>query len=91
MSAEASKSEGDVENITVKVKDQTGDEMQFRVKKTTKMQKIFDAYAQRRGIAAGSLRFLMDGERIQPDQTPKMLELDEDSQIDVVLETVGGF
>ncbi len=89
--SEAGKSEADVESITVKVKDQTGDEMQFRVKKTTKMHKIFDAYAQRRGIAAASLRFLMDGERIQPDQTPKMLELDEDSQIDVVLETVGGF
>lgn len=61
--AESSKDEG-VENITVKVKDQTGDEMQFRVKKTTKMQKIFDAYAQRRGITAASLRFLLDGERI---------------------------
>ncbi len=82
--------ENQVENITVKVRDQTGDEMQFRVKKTTKMSKIFDAYAQRRGIAAASLRFLLDGERIQPEQTPKMLELDDESQIDVVLETVGG-
>ncbi len=63
--AESSKDEG-VENITVKVKDQTGDEMQFRVKKTTKMQKIFDAYAQRRGITSASLRFLLDGERLTP-------------------------
>ena len=39
------------------------------------MSKIFDAYAQRRGIAATSLRFLMDGERITEDSTPKMLEV----------------
>ena len=61
------------------------------MKKTTKMQKIFDAYAQRRGLAAGSLRFSLDGERILTDQSPKMLELEENDQIDVFLEQVGGF
>lgn len=81
----------DAETITIKIRDQTGDEMMFRVKRTTKMQKIFEAYAQRRGIQVSSLRFVLDGERIQPDQTPKMLELDDDNQIDVMLETVGGF
>ena len=50
--------------ITLRVKDQTGDEMFFKVKKTTKMQKIFDAYAQRRGIQTASLRFVLDGEFI---------------------------
>eukprot|EP01041_Mallomonas_annulata_P009589 gene9589-19931_t len=78
------------EAITLRVKDQTGEEMFFKVKKTTKMSKIFDAYASRRGIAANALRFMIDGERIQPENTPKMLELDENDQIDVMLETVGG-
>jgi len=76
--------------ITLRVKDQTGDEMFFKVKKTTKMQKIFDAYAQRRGIQTTALRFVLDGERLAPDVTPKMLELEENDQIDVMLETVGG-
>jgi hypothetical protein len=30
------------------------------------------------------------GERIKGDQTPKMMELEENDQVDVMLETVGG-
>lgn len=52
------------------------------------MQKVFDTYAQRKGIQATSLRFLLDGEKIGPDQTPKMLELDDQDQIDCMLEQV---
>jgi small ubiquitin-related modifier len=84
--------EGDAaENtITLRVREQTGEEMFFKVKKGTKMQKIFSAYADRRGIQVNSLRFMLDGERIQPDSTPKMLELEENDQIDVMLDMVGG-
>ena len=64
--------------------------MFFKVKKTTKMSKIFDAYAQRRGLQSNALRFMVDGDRVNPDQTPKMLELDDNDQVDVMLETVGG-
>lgn len=78
------------QTITIRVRDQTGEEMFFKVKKTTKMSKIFDAYASRRGLTSGSLRFMLDGERVTPDQNPKMLELEDNDQIDVMLETVGG-
>jgi len=54
------------------------------------MQKVFDTYAQRKGVQASSLRFLLDGERIEPTQTPKMLELDDQDQIDCMLEQTGG-
>ncbi len=50
-----------------------------------------EAYASRRGMSMNSLRFAVDGERIKADHTPKMLELEENDQIDVMLETVGGF
>ena len=60
------------------------------MKKETKFQKIIEAYAQRKGIGHASLRFMLDGERVQPDATPKMLELEENDQVDVMLETVGG-
>ena len=46
--------------------------------------------AQRRGVAAASLRFMLDGTRVKPDDTPKMLELDDNDQIDVMLEALGG-
>lgn len=69
---------------------QTGEETFFKIKKSTKMQKVFETYAQRKGVQVNSLRFMLDGERIDPSQTPKMLELDDQDQIDCLLEQVGG-
>lgn len=54
------------------------------------MSKVFQTYANRKGVQLSSLRFLLDGERIEPDQTPKMLELDDQDQIDCMLEQSGG-
>ena len=64
--------------------------MHFKIKKTTKMSKVFDTYAQRKGIQPTSLRFLLDGDRVGMDQTPKMLEMEDGDQIDAVLEQQGG-
>mmetsp|Transcript_22093 Transcript_22093/g.45995 ORF Transcript_22093/g.45995 Transcript_22093/m.45995 type:complete len:93 (+) Transcript_22093:21-299(+) len=83
------KSEGG-EAITIRVKDQGGEETFFKIKKTTKMEKVFSTYASRRGVDVGSLRFLLDGERIDATETPKSLELDDQDQIDCMLEQTGG-
>ena len=77
--------------ITIRVKDQAGDETFFKVKKTTKMSKIFSAYANRKGVNESALRFLLDGERINADETPKILELEDQDQIDCLLQQVGGW
>jgi len=53
-------------------------------------EQVFKAYAERKGISQSSLRFLLDGDRVQDDQTAKMLELEDGDQIDAVLEQVGG-
>mmetsp|Transcript_14006 Transcript_14006/g.20497 ORF Transcript_14006/g.20497 Transcript_14006/m.20497 type:complete len:93 (+) Transcript_14006:167-445(+) len=91
MSEEAeTKPEGANEPITIRVRDQTGEETFFKIKKTTKMSKVFETYAQRKGVAPNSLRFLLDGERIAADETPKTLELEDQDQIDCLLEQVGG-
>mmetsp|Transcript_25065 Transcript_25065/g.53016 ORF Transcript_25065/g.53016 Transcript_25065/m.53016 type:complete len:196 (+) Transcript_25065:185-772(+) len=87
---EEAKQETTNEPITIRVKDQTGEETMFKIKKSTKMSKVFTAYAARKGVEVASLRFLLDGERIGPDETPKMLELEDEDQIDCVLAQVGG-
>lgn len=38
---------------------------------------VFDAYAQRKGVDAHALRFLIDGERINPNQSPAEVSDDE--------------
>jgi len=70
---------------------QTGEETFFKIRKHTKMSKVFDTYAQRKGVQATSLRFMVDGERIDDNHTPKSLELDDQDQIDCMLEQTGGF
>jgi small ubiquitin-related modifier len=49
-----------------------------------------DAYASRKGIDCSALRFLFDGHRLREDETPKMLEMEENDQIHVMLSVVGG-
>ena len=44
------------------------------------MSKVFAAYAQRKGVAITSLRFLIDGDRIDAAETPKSLELEDQDQ-----------
>jgi len=82
--------EAEAGTITIRVKDQTGEETYFKVKKSTRMEKVFNAYAQRKGVSASALRFLLDGQRINNDQTPKLLDLEDQDQIDCLLEQQGG-
>merc|ERR1719253_191462 len=81
---------GGNEPITIRVKDQNGEETMFKIKKTTKMKKVFATYAARKGVEATAMRFMLDGENINPDTTPADLDLDDDDQIDCFLAQVGG-
>ena len=53
-------------------------------------KKVFEAYASRKGVDVAALRFLLDGERISETDSPKMLELEDEDQIDCVLQQLGG-
>ncbi len=72
------------------IKTQDGSEMYFKIKQSTKMQKVFDTYAGRKGFSASTLRFLYDGHRINSNDTPKMLEMEDQDQIDCKIEMSGG-
>eukprot|EP01040_Poterioochromonas_malhamensis_P010017 gene10017-10887_t len=76
--------------ITVKLRTQGGEESHFKVKRTTPMRKIFQAFADRQGSSRHHFTFHLDGERIQEDATPQLLSMDEGDQIDVFMEQVGG-
>jgi len=77
-------------NTQLRLKGTDGDEVSFKVKKETKMSKIMTAYAKQKDIALSTIRFMLDGKRIHADETPKMLELEDDDQIDVLAEQQGG-
>ena len=56
---------------------------------STRMEKVFNTYAHRKGIDMSSLRFLLDGERINADSTPRTLRLRDHAQLDCMLEQWG--
>ena len=49
----------------------------YRVKMTTQMGKLKKSYSERVGVPVSSLRFLFDGRRINDDETPKQLEMEQ--------------
>ena len=60
--------------------------MHFKVRPSTKFSKVFDAYCQRKALQPNAVRFLMDGERLRPDQTPE--EMDTVSYTHLTLPTI---
>ena len=57
------------EHINVKVTDSSTD-VYFKIKKSTQLKKVFDAFCKRTGKEARGLRFLYEGERISEQDTP---------------------
>ncbi|KAH7732154.1 CRE-SMO-1 protein [Aphelenchoides avenae] len=81
---------GASEYIKLKVVGQDSNEVHFRVKFGTSMGKLKKSYAERTGVSVNTLRFLFDGRRINDEDTPKSLEMEDDDVIEVFSEQLGG-
>jgi len=73
------------DTITIRLKDQNGEEVMFRVRKTTQMMKVFNAYVGRKGMFVEDFRFMIGGEMIDPTMSPADLDLFENDIIDCML------
>ncbi|KAK7682035.1 hypothetical protein QCA50_014999 [Cerrena zonata] len=76
--------------INIKVVTQTGEEVFFKIKRGTKLSKLQSAYASKVGKDVGSIRFLYDGDRVNENDTPASLDMEDNDAIDVMVEQVGG-
>ncbi|KZS95321.1 ubiquitin-like protein [Sistotremastrum niveocremeum HHB9708] len=76
--------------INIKVLTSTGEEVFFKIKRNTKLSKLQGAYANKVGKDIQTIRFLYEGDRIQEDDTPASLNMDDNDTIDVMVEQVGG-
>lgn len=77
-------------HINLKVSDGSS-EIFFKIKRTTPLRRLMDAFAKRQGREMDSLRFLYDGLRIQPDQTPDDLDMEDNDIIEAHREQIGGY
>ncbi|KAH8051641.1 hypothetical protein JL721_11082 [Aureococcus anophagefferens] len=76
-------------SLNIRIRDQSGEETFYKVKKTTKLEIVFSLYAQRKGVDALDLRFLFNGQRVRDDETPQDLDMEDGDQIDCILEQQG--
>lgn len=88
--AEEVKEKGPPEHVQIKVRSSDGAEVFFRIKRTTKLEKLTAAYCERAGISHDSIRFLYDGERVKGDMTPVDLGIEDGDVIDAMAQQTGG-
>mmetsp|Transcript_16963 Transcript_16963/g.32499 ORF Transcript_16963/g.32499 Transcript_16963/m.32499 type:complete len:94 (+) Transcript_16963:186-467(+) len=78
------------EHINVKVKSQDGQEVFFKIKKTTPFRKLIDAYCKRQGGDPNQILFLFEGSRLKAEQTPEQVDLGDGDEIDAMAHQTGG-
>jgi hypothetical protein len=65
---------GQSEHLNIKVTD-NNNEVFFKIKRTTALKKLMDAFCERQGKAPTSVRFLFDGSRVQPTDSPETVSI----------------
>jgi hypothetical protein len=60
---------GQSEHLNIKVTD-NNNEVFFKIKRTTQLGKLMNAFCDRQGKNISSVRFLFDGTRVQPNDSP---------------------
>ncbi|EGW35122.1 uncharacterized protein SPAPADRAFT_58307 [Spathaspora passalidarum NRRL Y-27907] len=76
-------------HINLKVSDGSA-EIFFKIKRSTPMKRLMEAFCKRQGKDINSLRFLIDGTRVYPHNTPDELELEDGDTIEAHREQTGG-
>jgi len=57
------------EHLNIKVTD-NNNEVFFKIKRTTALKKLMDAFCDRQGKSPTTVRFLFDGVRVNPTDSP---------------------
>ncbi|KAL9103797.1 MAG: hypothetical protein Q9163_001206 [Psora crenata] len=77
------------EHLNIKVTD-NNNEVFFKIKRTTALSKLMNAFCERQGKTPSSVRFLFDGARVNPSDSPDSLEMADGDTLEVHQEQIGG-
>lgn len=89
-SSEEPSGDAKANTLIVKVSDQVGNEVDFKIREDVPFIRLMKAYCGRTGVDQDSVRFLYDGNRIKDDDTPKGLGMEADDVIDAMVQQTGG-
>ena len=62
--------------LSIKVRDQSNGEVVFKVKRTSKFNRVLDAFCSKKSWNAEQVRFIFDGQRVMEEHTPDDLGLE---------------
>ncbi|KAI9691776.1 MAG: hypothetical protein M1822_007848 [Bathelium mastoideum] len=77
------------EHLNIKVTD-NNNEVFFKIKRTTQLKKLMDAFCERQGKRPDTVRFLFDGQRVNPSDNPESLDMQDGDTLEVHAEQIGG-
>ena len=78
------------EHLTLKVIGQDGHEVFFKMRRAAPLKKLMNAYCERQNVSFGQIRFLYDCVRLQPENTPVSMEMEDGDAVDAMLNMQGG-
>ncbi|KWU44503.1 hypothetical protein RHOSPDRAFT_25622 [Rhodotorula sp. JG-1b] len=83
------------QHVALKLQGSGFPELVIKVKRTTKLSKMMNAYCDRAGKSLNEVRFMYEGDRLKGDMLVSDLDIDdvdadEEVVIDVAQEAVGG-
>lgn len=76
--------------LSLKVKDQGGQEVIFKAKQGMKLEKLMHAFDKSQGKVPGTYRFFFEGQRLQKTDTPESMGMEDEDIIEAFLEQLGG-
>lgn len=77
-------------HINLKVTD-NHTEIFFKIKRTTRLEKLMQAFCDRTGKDLRATRFFVDGDRVEKEQTPNDLDMEDGDALEAFQEQLGGF
>lgn len=77
------------EVLVLRVINQSGEVIFFKIRRNQRLARMFNRYAQRLGVERDSLRFLREGDITEDFQTPAMLDLEDLDTFNVMLVQTG--
>jgi small ubiquitin-related modifier len=77
-------------HVNLTIKDPQGEEVYFKVKRTTRMRKLFQAFCKRSNTEYETMRFFFQGERVDDETTPADLGLKDGDKLDAFVRQVAG-
>lgn len=76
--------------LSIRVRSQQGEEVYFRIKPHTVMQKVIKAFSEKLGADSSTIRLMFDGQRVDPNTTASEVGLQDNDILEVMEFQVGG-